>query len=100
MVIVARKAGGETLRRSLSWPILLTASLVGLGMVVASVPPPSFPQYYVPPIGFGLGLVILLYAQLELGERAAVGSFLYAALLLAFLACPSRLAGDLNQRRT
>src|SRR3546814_6771713 len=73
MVIVARKAGGETLRRSLSWPILLTASLVGLGMVVAFVPTPSFPQYYVPPIGFGIGLVILLYAQLELGERAGVG---------------------------
>src|SRR3546814_7357745 len=69
-------------------------------MVVAFVPTPSFPQYYVPPIGFGIGLVILLYAQLELGERAGVGSFLYAAMLIAFVAGASRLAADLTKLGT
>src|SRR3546814_6278208 len=69
-------------------------------MVVAFVPTPSFPQYYVPPIGFGIVLVILLYAQLELGERAGVGSFLYAAMLIAFVAGASRLAADLTKLGT
>src|SRR3546814_14759368 len=45
-------------------------------------------------------LVILLYAQLELGERAGVGSFLYAAMLIAFVAGASRLAADLTKLGT
>src|SRR3546814_14167754 len=38
--------------------------------------------------------------RLELGERAGVGSFLYAAMLIAFVAGASRLAADLTKLGT
>ena len=85
--------GADALRRLLHWPIILVASLVVLGIAISFVPTPAFPQYFAPPIGFGIVLVILLYGRLDAGERAMARPFLFAmATFLAVAGAPVLLA--------
>lgn len=68
------------------WQTWLVAGLVAAGMLVALVPRPSFPQYFVPPLPFALVLLVMLAGAQRPAERAAMAPlFIGVALLtLAF----------------
>lgn len=78
-----------------SWPVVLTAALAALGFVVAFVPSPSFPQYFVPPIPFLVLLVVLLRARMLSENRVAADAVLLSLALLALLCAASRLGPGL-----
>lgn len=74
-----------------AWPILLALALMLMGFVVAFVPSPSFPQYFVPPIPFLLLLLILLRSRVAPDDRTAADAVLAALVLVALLCAASRL---------
>lgn len=80
-----------------SWPVLLAAGLVVLGMLVSFVPTPAFPQYFLPPIPFAIVLAILLYGQLDaMSRRLARPTIIAAAAIAAAIGLP-RLLIDLSK---
>ncbi|WP_395327350.1 hypothetical protein [Novosphingobium sp. BL-8H] len=86
------QAGIATL---LSWPVVITAALAAMGFVMAFVPSPSFPQYFVPPIPFLLVLLLLLRARTAPIDRPAADAVLIALMLVALLCAMSRLGPGL-----
>jgi len=64
------------------WPVILTAGLVLGAGLVSFLPTPAFPQYYAPPIAFGLVLCALLYGRLSTAARTQVVPVMAAAFLL------------------
>lgn len=66
------------------WPVTLTGALVLSAALVSFLPTPAFPQYYAPPIAFGLVLCALLHGRLTaIGKRQAAPVMAAVALLTA-----------------
>lgn len=86
------QAGIDTI---LAWPVVLVAALAAMGFVIAFVPSPSFPQYFVPPIPFLLLLLLLLRARTAPIDRPAADAVLMALVLVALLCAASRLGPGL-----
>jgi len=82
-------------RTVLAWPVILTAALAAMGFIIAFVPTPSFPQYFVPPIPFLLLLLLLLRARVAPMDRPAADAVLVALVLMALLCALSRLGPGL-----
>lgn len=78
-----------------AWPVILVAALAVMGCIVAFVPTPSFPQYFVPPIPFLLLLLLLLRARAAPTDRPAADAVLVALVLVALLCALSRLGPGL-----
>lgn len=75
-------------------PFLLVAALVALGALVSFVPTPSFPQYYAPPIMFGIVLLLVVHGMLDQAEERQAVPFLIALLAFATLAgAPQLMSG-------
>lgn len=98
--VVWCRNGADALRHFLHWPIILVASLVGLGVAVSFVPTPAFPQYFAPPIAFGVVLITMLYGKLDADERATARPFLYAMAIFVAVAGAPILLADLPQIAT
>lgn len=64
------------------WPVILTAVLVLSAGVISFLPTPAFPQYYAPPIAFGLVLCALLYGRLTATAKNQVAPAMAAVFLL------------------
>lgn len=64
------------------WPVILTAGLVLGAGLVSFLPTPAFPQYYAPPIAFGLVLCALLYGRLTAAAKTHVAPVMAAVFLL------------------
>ena len=79
------------------WPVVLCLSLALVGFVIAFVPSPAFPQYFVPPIPFLILAVIALRARCEPLDRPPARALLAALALLAMTCSASRLAPGLLQ---
>ncbi|MFS0850366.1 hypothetical protein AB3M93_12985 [Novosphingobium panipatense] len=88
----AERPGG---RLVLGWPVWLAAALSLCGIIVAFVPTPSFPQYFVPPIPFLLIGLILLRAPTRQDNPEAADAILIALGLVALLCSATRLAPGL-----
>ncbi|TCU62127.1 hypothetical protein EDF58_1011461 [Novosphingobium sp. PhB57] len=78
-----------------SWPVVLAAVLALMGVVVAFVPSPSFPQYFAPPIPFLILLVVLLRARTLSENRLAADAVLLSLAFVALLCAGSRLGPGL-----
>lgn len=89
--------GGQLLARGWrpDWRIWLVVALVVAGAVVAFVPRPSFPQYFVPPLPFALVLLVLLAGAQSRSERAAMVPLFAAIALLALVIDAPRLISRL-----
>ncbi|PZQ56969.1 MAG: hypothetical protein DI555_02240 [Novosphingobium pentaromativorans] len=74
-----------------SWPVVLAAALALMGVIVAFVPSPSFPQYFVPPIPFLVLLVLVLRARTLSENRLAADAVLLSLAVVAVLCAASRL---------
>ncbi|MBH0113714.1 hypothetical protein I5E68_12225 [Novosphingobium sp. YJ-S2-02] len=79
------------------WPVVLCLALALLGFVVAFVPSPAFPQYFVPPIPFLILAVIALRARCETIDRPPARALLATLALVAMTGSASRLAPGLIQ---
>lgn len=77
------------------WPVLLVAGLTLCGAIVAFVPTPSFPQYFVPPLPFALVLTILLLGDMTRAERRVAAPLLIAVAALAIVGSGPRLLAEL-----
>ena len=64
------------------WPVILAAGLVLSAGLVSFLPTPAFPQYFAPPIAFGLVLCALLYGRLIAAVRSQVAPVMAAVFLL------------------
>jgi hypothetical protein len=64
------------------WPIILTTGLVLGAGLVSFLPTPAFPQYYSPPIAFGLVLCALLHGRLTAAAKTQVAPVMAAVFLL------------------
>lgn len=64
------------------WPVVLACGLVLSAGIVSFLPTPAFPQYYAPPIAFGLALCALLYGRLTAAAKTRVVPVMAAAFLL------------------
>lgn len=64
------------------WPAILTAGVVLSAALVSFLPTPAFPQYYAPPIAFGLALCALLYGRLTAIGKKQVAPLMAAVALL------------------
>lgn len=78
-----------------NWKILTAAALVILGILVAFVPVPSFPQYFSPPVAFLILLLLLLIGELDAAERLSAQPMLLGLALMAVAVDGPRLARDL-----
>ncbi|WP_338425835.1 hypothetical protein [Sphingopyxis kveilinensis] len=77
------------------WPVILAAGLVVGAGLVSFLPTPAFPQYYAPPIAFGLVLCALLYGRLIAAARSRVTPVMAAVFLLTAAGALPILAPDL-----
>lgn len=73
------------------WPLLLLLATIAFGSVVAFVPTPSFPQYFVPPMPFVIVAILVMFARLDEAEQAQAVPLLLAIGLLALVASASRI---------
>ena len=73
------------------WQAWLVVGLIVAGVIVAFVPRPSFPQYFVPPLPFALVLLVLLAGAQASGERAALIPLFAGIALLALVIDAPRL---------
>lgn len=64
------------------WPVILTAGLVLSAGFISFLPTPAFPQYYAPPVAFGLVLCALLYGRLTAAAKNQVAPVMTAVFLL------------------
>lgn len=88
--ILARGVSGG-LRLLWHWPLLLLLAIIACGFVVAFVPTPSFPQYFVPPIPFIIVAILVVFARLDEAERRQAIPLLFAIGLLALVGSASRI---------
>jgi hypothetical protein len=77
------------------WPLLLAAALAACGCVVAFIPKPSFPQYFVPPVPFLLVAFLIAASLLKPAQRRAARPVVLTLAALALLGSVSRLLPDL-----
>ena len=87
----------ESLRLVRGWSVVLALGLAATGFVVAFVPSPSFPQYFVPPIPFLILAVVLLRARTATPDLPGAQAVLGAMALLALVGCASRIGPGLVQ---
>jgi hypothetical protein len=73
----------------------LVVALVAAGAIVAFVPRPSFPQYFVPPVPFALVLLVLLAAAQTGPERRALRPLFLSVAMLALAFDGPRLVSRL-----
>jgi len=95
--LVAACAIRKGWRGLIDWRVLLVAGLASFGFVVAFVPTPSFPQYFVPPIPYTILLVMVLASLLDQDDRAAATPLLIAVSLLSLAGSASRLGAGIAQ---
>jgi hypothetical protein len=88
-------AGGLRSGGAARWPVWLVAGLITGAGVVAFVPTPAFPQYYVAPIPLLIVLAALLFGRLEQRHREATAPFIYAAAVMLLLGGAPRLLANL-----
>lgn len=93
LVLLGARSSGRT--AFVTWPILLVMALVALASLISFAPTPAFPQYYTPPIPFGIVLVALLYGRLDAAERSTARPFLQVAAILCVVAGMPLLAAAL-----
>ena len=89
--------GGQLLARGWrpDWRVWLVVALVIAGAVVAFVPRPSFPQYFVPPLPFALALLVQLAGAQSRSERGAMMPLFAAVALLSLMIDAPRLVSRL-----
>ncbi len=83
------------LRRMTSWPMLLCLALTILGILVAFVPKPSFPQYFMPPIPFAILLLMCLIGAQTDEQRSRSRPILIAVGIASLVAGGPALFADL-----
>lgn len=83
------------LSTTLPWPALTLACLAACGFLVAFVPSPSFPQYFVPPVPFLILMVLALRARIAGEDAVRADAVLVAFAGLAVLCSASRIAPGL-----
>ncbi|MBX7495804.1 glycosyltransferase family 39 protein [Qipengyuania sp. 6B39] len=79
----------------LDWRIVMLCALALCGVVVAFVPSPSFPQYFVPPLPFLLILVLVLSGLIDPRQRTLALSLLASVAALALVNGAPRLGAGL-----
>lgn len=77
------------------WRLLILFGLLICSTVVAFVPTPSFPQYFVPPVPFLILLVIVLAGMVQRDRQAILQSLLIVVALLGFVTGASRVVPGL-----
>lgn len=88
--VFARGVSGG-LRLLWHWPLLLLLAIIGCGFVVAFVPTPAFPQYFVPPVPFVIAAILVMHARLDDAEQRQAMPMLLAIGLLALVGSASRI---------
>lgn len=88
--IISRGVSGA-LRLFWHWPLMLLLAIIASGFVVAFVPTPAFPQYFVPPIPFIILAILVMFARLNETEQAQAVPLLIAIGLLAVVGSASRI---------
>lgn len=84
--VMAMARGFRSAARALwSLPLMLAMSLFLLGAAISFVPTPAFPQYFAPPIIFGIAAILFLWDRLDERERQEARPFLVAATCFALL---------------
>ena len=86
-------------RSLLDWRLIMLSSLLIGGGVVAFVPTPSFPQYFVPPIPFLVLLFVVLADVAREDGRNAILPIMVAVALLGVLTGASRIVPGLMEFR-
>ncbi|MFL0357252.1 ArnT family glycosyltransferase [Erythrobacter sp. GH1-10] len=86
-------------RSLLDWRLIVLSSLLIGGGVVAFVPTPSFPQYFVPPIPFLVLLFVVLADVAREDGRNAILPIMVAVALLGVLTGASRIVPGLMEFR-
>ncbi len=97
LIPAMRKDLHETAKLLRTWPVLLVLALAALGCIVAFVPSPAFPQYFVPPIPFLILAVVLLRAHSATPDLPGAHAVLAGMALLALAGASSRLVPGLVQ---
>lgn len=92
LAMVAIERGWQSL---LDWRILMVCALALCGVVVAFVPSPSFPQYFVPPLPFFLILVLVLSGLIGPRQRTLALPLLATIAALALVNGAPRLGAGL-----
>jgi hypothetical protein len=101
LLIPALRGGKAAAMQALGrWPLLLALTLTACGAVVAFIPKPSFPQYFVPPLPFLLLAFLVAASLLKPGERTAARPFVLTMAVLALAGSVSRLLPDLPKLAT
>jgi hypothetical protein len=86
-------------RALIDWRVILLVGLAACGGVLAFLPTPSFPQYFVPPIPF-LVLLVLVLASIEKERNGqVVAPLMIAVAVLGLVSGGSRLALGLLEFR-
>lgn len=86
--IVILQSGARGL---LDWRVLILSGLLACSVLVAFVPTPSFPQYFVPPVPFLILLLIVLASMVEGDTRAFVQVLMIVFALLGLVTGASRV---------
>ena len=86
--IVALRSGARAL---FDWRLLILSGLLGCSVLVAFVPTPSFPQYFVPPVPFLILLMIVLAGMVEEESRAFMHVLLIVFAMLGLVTGASRV---------
>ncbi len=95
-LIGIRRGPRATLIALANAPVLIVTGLVVLGCMVSFIPTPSFPQYYAPPIVFGIVLVVLLYGMLDRAERDQATPFVFTLTVIAAVAGGPQLCSGIG----
>ncbi len=101
LLLMAAMQGGKAARETLGrWPLLLALTLAACGTVVAFIPKPSFPQYFVPPLPFLVLGFLIAASLLKPEQHKAARPLLLAIAALALAGSGSRLLPDLPKLAT
>lgn len=85
VLFIDRNGGTVKALRAAGWQIWLLLAVTVLAALMAFLPTPSFPQYFILPIPFALVLLAALYGKLTREDRGVARPFLIAATALTCL---------------